>query len=98
VQRLRNTTAVVGLATSMALAWILTEGASLASATTRYRSGAVRTQLASHLSQSAGGAPAPAGLVSTGATVMAGIVALLAVAALAFMVVTFIRRRVVTTA
>ena len=97
MQRLRNTTAVVGLATSMALTWILTEGASLASATTRYRSGAVRTQLASHLSQGVG-APAPGGLVSTGATVMAGIVALLAVAALAFMVVTFIRRRVVSTA
>ena len=96
MQRLKYTAAMVGLATSVALAWILSEGASLAAATTRYRSGAVRTQLASH-----GGsvtAPTAAGLVSTGATVMAAVVALLAVAALAFMVVTFIRRRVVTTA
>jgi hypothetical protein len=43
------------------------------------------------------GAPGSA-FVSSGANVMAGVVALLAVAAFAFMVVTFIRRRVITTA
>jgi hypothetical protein len=92
VQRLHKTVATLGLATIAAVAWIVTEGASLASATTRYRSGTFRTQLAGHYG---GGAPAPTpgGLMATGADVMAAIVALLAVMAFAFLVVTFIRRR-----
>jgi len=84
--------ATLGLATVAATAWILTEGASLAAATTRYRSGTFRTQLVGHYGGGAN-AQAPAGLVPTGADVMATIVALLAVLALAFLVVTFIRRR-----
>jgi hypothetical protein len=94
VQRLVNTAAMVGLAVTGVLLWILTEGASLAAAATRDRSGAVRTQLVSHVGPA--GAPGSA-FVSSGSNVMAGVVALLAVAAFVFMVVTFIRRRVVTT-
>jgi uncharacterized membrane protein len=85
------------LAATGALVWILTEGASFAAAATRYRSGGVtRTQLVGHYGQGASsGSPA---FVPMGADLMAGVVGLLLVAALVFMVVTFIRRRVVTTA
>jgi hypothetical protein len=96
VQRLRNTAAVFGLGVSAAVTWILTEGASLAGASTRYRSGgAARTQLIGHYGHGTGAGPTT--LVSMGANLMAGIVFLLMVTALVFMVVTFIRRRVVTT-
>ena len=96
MQRLRNMAAVVGLVVAAALTWILTEGASLAGASTRYRSGGVaRTQLAGHYSQGAGAGSRA--FVPMGANLMAGFVALLVVAALSFMVVTFIRRRTVAT-
>jgi hypothetical protein len=88
---------VVGWAAVVALGWILTEGASLAAASTRYRSGGVaRTQLVGHYGRGTGAGPTA--FVSMGANLMAGVVALLLVAALVFMVVTFIRRRTVTTA
>ena len=97
MQRLRNMAAMFGLVVVAALTWILTEGASLAAASTRYRSGGVvRTQLAGHFGQGAGAGSRA--FAPMGANFMAGFVALLAVAALFFMVVTFIRRRVVSTA
>ena len=95
MQRLGNRAALFGVVATGALIWILTEGASLAAAATRYRSGgAVRTQLVGHYGQ--GTRSGPTAFVSMGAQLMAGIVALLLVAALAFMVVTFIRRRMVS--
>ena len=95
MQGLRNMAATFGLVVVAAMTWILTEGASLAGASTRYRSGGVgRTQLAGHYSQGAGAGSKA--FVPMGADLMAGFVALLAVAALCFMVVTFIRRRTVT--
>jgi hypothetical protein len=90
-----NTT-TAGLAAIGAFAWFLTEGASCAGATTRYRSGTFRTQLVSHYGAGANG-QASAGIVPTGADVMASLVLVMAVLALAFLVVTFIRRRMVTT-
>jgi hypothetical protein len=84
--------ATAATATLGALAWSLTAGSGVASASTRLRSGSIHAQLASHV---AGGANAlSSGLNLNGAGVMAAIVGALAVSSVAFLVVTFIRRRV----
>jgi hypothetical protein len=84
--------AMVAAATVGALVWSVTAGSALASATTRLRSGTLHAQLVSHVS---GGAnTVPAGVALTGSGVMAAIVGALALFALAFLVVTLIRRRV----
>jgi len=73
----------------MTLAWSVTVGAAAASAA-RLRSGTLHAQLVSHVT--------PSGTTSSphlfGSGVMAAIVGALAVLALAFLVVTLIRRRV----
>jgi hypothetical protein len=68
-------------------------GTSVASAATRFRSGSVRNQLASTSHLATSGA-ASGGLGLTGPTVMASVVGLMALLAMAFIVITFIRRRV----
>jgi hypothetical protein len=68
-------------------------GTSVASAATRYRSGSVRSQLASTSHLATSGA-ASGGLPLTGPTVMASVVGLMALLAMVFIVVTFIRRRI----
>ena len=77
-------------AVGMTLAWSVTVGAAAASAASRLRSGTLHAQLVSRVT--------PAGNTSShllvGSDVMAGIVGSLAVLALAFLVVTLIRRRV----
>jgi hypothetical protein len=84
-------TAILGSATLL-----VTAGASVASASTRLRSGTLHAQLVSHVSSGSGTNPVAAGLTLKGSGVMAAVVAALAVFALAFLVVTFIRRRVTT--
>jgi hypothetical protein len=84
--------AMVAAATVGALVWSVTAGSALASAATRLRSGTLHAQLVSHVS--AGANTAPAGVTLTGSGVMAAIVGALALFALAFLVVTLIRRRV----
>ncbi len=87
MQHFRFLAAAVGTA---ALAWSVAVGTVAASATTRLRSGSLHAQLVSRVT--------PAGNTSSshllGSGVMAGIVGCLAVLALAFLVVTLIRRRV----
>jgi hypothetical protein len=78
------TTAVVAVSLG------LSSGA--ASATTRLRSGTVHAQLASHVSSAAG--TTSSGLVVSGANVMGIVVGTLALLALAYIVVTLIRRRI----
>jgi hypothetical protein len=73
-------------------------GSAVASASTRLRSGALHAPLVSHVATGAGGganALSP-GLALKGSAVMAAIVGVLAPCALAFLIVTFIRRRVTT--
>ncbi len=67
-----------------------TAGTTVAGAATRFRSGSVRNQLAetTHTANGAGS------LGLTGPSVMASVVGLMAVLALVFLVVTFVRRRV----
>jgi hypothetical protein len=86
--------ATVGAATFGALLWSATAGSAVASAATRWRSGAVHAQLASHVST--GTNTVPAGLQIQGTGVMAAVVGALALFALAFLIVTLIRRRVTT--
>jgi hypothetical protein len=80
---------MVGVATVAVLTWA---GGSVASASTRTRSGVVHAQLASHVTGSAG--TLSSGLAVRGSGIMAAVVAVLAVSSLAFLVVTFIRRRI----
>ncbi len=79
-------------ATLGALLWSVTAGSAVASAATRLRSGTVHAQLASHVTAGANTVPASLGLKGTG--VMAAVVGVLALFALAFVIVTLIRRRV----
>jgi hypothetical protein len=79
-------------ATFGVLVWSVTAGSAVASAATRLRSGTVHTQLASHVTAGANTVPASLGLKGTG--VMAAVVGVLALFALAFVIVTLIRRRV----
>jgi len=86
VRHVRFLAAAVG----MTLAWSVTVGAAAASAASRLRSGTLHAQLVSRVT--------PAGTTSSphlfGSGVMAAIVGGLALLALAFLVVTLIRRRV----
>ncbi len=84
--------AMVGTAAVGAVAWSLTAGSALASAASRLRSGTVHAQLVSHVTT--GGNAVSSGLPLKGSGVIAAIVCALAVFALAFLVVTFIRRRI----
>jgi hypothetical protein len=93
VEQLRRaalTTTVIA-ATLVALAWSAVAGSTAASAAGRLRSGTVHAQLASHVTKVANGVPT--GLQVQGSNVMAAVVAALAFFALAFVVVTLIRRR-----
>ncbi len=90
-QRLRTVAALVGTATVAGLAWSITVAAAAAGASTRIRSGSLHAQLVSHVSTSAN--PLSPGL-TVGSGVMAVIVGAMAVFALAFLIATFIRRRV----
>jgi hypothetical protein len=96
VGRLQLWAAVVGTAALAVMVWSVTTGTAAASASTRLRSGAVHAQLASHVAT--GGNAVSSGISLKGSGVMAGIVGALAVFALAFLVVTFIRRRVTVVA
>ena len=91
-RRLRAMAALVGTATVAALAWSITLGTAAAGASTRIRSGSLHAQLVNHVSTGANALPS--GLSVKGSDVMAVIVGAMAVFALAFLIVTFIRRRV----
>jgi hypothetical protein len=94
---IRALAAMMGAAALASAAWLVTAGASVASASTRLRSGTLHAQLVSHVASGTSGANSvTSGLALKGSGVMAGLVAALAVFALAFLVVTFIRRRVST--
>jgi hypothetical protein len=95
-RRVRVIAAMVGLVTFGAAAWAVTAGAAVASAATRLRSGSLHAQLVSHVSPGANSVPS--GLVLKGTDVMAAVVAIMAVLAVAFLIVTFIRRRVTASA
>ncbi len=92
--RLRSGAAIAigGVATASCLVWMATAGIAVASASTRLRSGAVREQLVSHVNTV--GSTAQSGIVPNGANAMFAVVALMALLAFVFLVVTFIRRRV----
>jgi hypothetical protein len=92
---IRALAAMMGTAILGSVTWLVTAGASVASAGTRLRSGTLHAQLVSHVASGTSGSNGVAsGLTLRGSGVMAAVVAALAVFALAFLVVTFIRRRV----
>jgi hypothetical protein len=93
VQHLRKFSVLFGLATASAMTLAITAGTTVAGAATRFRSGGVRTQLID-TTHPAGNGAAAGTLGLTGPNVMASIVGLMAVLAIVFLVVTFIRRRV----
>jgi hypothetical protein len=88
----RQRRVLLGAATLGAFLWSISAGSGVASATTRLRPGALHAQLVSHVS--AGANAVPAGISLKGTGVMAAIVGVLALFALAFLVVTLIRRRI----
>jgi hypothetical protein len=90
--RVLAATAALVVATLGVLAWSLTAGSAVAAATTRLRSGAFHTQLVSHVSPSAN--TVSSGLALHGTDVMAAVVGVMAILSVAFLIVTFIRRRV----
>jgi hypothetical protein len=88
VEHLRNAT-LIGLAASACLA-LVGLVATAASAAPHVRATVLHAQLTTHLSDTS---TASSGAVLTSSDIMAAVVGLLAVLALAFMVVTFIRRQ-----
>jgi CHASE2 domain-containing sensor protein len=90
----RMRAALVGTTTLITVIWTIGAGSGVASASTRLRSGTLHAQLASHVSTGAGANTLSSGLALKGSAVIAAIVGVLAVCALAFLIVTFIRRRV----
>jgi len=83
---LRTLARLTGAATAAVVAWSTTAGAA-----TTARPGSQPTQLVSHVTP--GARDALSGQVVNGAEVMAAVVGAMAVLALAFLVITFIRRR-----
>jgi len=99
VRQRREWAAVIVSAAAGALCWLVTTGAGVASAApaafgTGAGLGAARAQLVGRIASPTGPSTTSAGLPLGGADIMAGIVALLAVLAFLFLVVTFVRRRV----
>jgi hypothetical protein len=87
-----TTLGALALLPALAIALAIDLGTAPAGATTRLRSGTLHAEFASHVASTAG---AGGGALSTaGADVTAIIVATLALLALAFIVVTLIRRRI----
>ena len=84
----------VAAATVGTLIWSVTAGSALASASTRLRSGTLHAQLVSHVTPGAN--TVQGGMALTGSGVMAAVVGALALFAVAFLLVTLIRRRVTT--
>jgi hypothetical protein len=91
-RQVRVIAAMVGFATLGAAAWLFTAGSAVASASTRLRSGNLHAQLVSHVSP--GASAVSSGLGLKGSDVMSAVVATMAVLAVAFLIVTFIRRRI----
>jgi hypothetical protein len=89
---LRILASTIGPGLVVACALAVSTGPVGASATTRLRSGHLHAQFAGHLAPAS--SPVTAGLSLTGANVTATIVGALALLALAFVVVTLIRRRI----
>lgn len=85
------TLSMVAIATC-AMAWVTTAGTAVASASTRYRSGTIHAQVLDSSTRFTPNGTARASVL-TGSDVMAGFVALMAVVAVLFLVVTLIRRR-----
>ncbi len=83
--------AMVGVAAAATLAWSVLAGCAAASAAARLHSGSLHAQLVSHVTP--GASSASSGL-QTGPDIMGGVVGALAVLALAFLVVSYIWRRV----
>ncbi len=93
VRHLRKFSVIFALATTGAMTLAITAGTTAAGAATRFRSGGVRTQLVD-TTHAAGNGAAAGTLGLTGPDVMASVVGLMAVLAMVFLVVTFLRRRV----
>ena len=90
MRQLRVRAAMVGVAAATTWTWTVALCSAAASASTRLRSGSLHAQLASRVTPAGG--TTPAGLLA-GSDVMAGVVGALAVLSLAYLIVTFIRRR-----
>lgn len=94
VQRqVRKVAVTLSYASICALAWAVTGGMEVASAATRSRSGGVRALLLDSSTRVAPNGTAAPGLHLASAYVMAAFVGLMAVVAMLFLVVTFVRRR-----
>jgi hypothetical protein len=83
----------ITVASTCALVWVATAGMEVAGAATRLRSGSVRAQLLDSSARVAPNGNAAPGLHLAGPDVMAAFVGLMAVVAMFFLVVTFVRRR-----
>lgn len=93
MRHLRKLATTFSAVTVCAVTWMAMAGTDVASASTRYRSGTIHAQLLDSSSRIALNGGVRSGIY-TGSDVMAGFVALLAVLAVLFLVVTLSRRRV----
>jgi hypothetical protein len=94
VQRqFRKVAVTLTVAGTCALAWVATVGIEAAGAATRLRSGNVRARLLDSSARVAPNGNAAPGLHLAGSYAMAAFVGLMAVVAMLFLVVTFVRRR-----
>ena len=91
MRQLRVFAGKVVVTTAGTLAWSLMAGCAVASAVTQGRSGSRHAPLLSHVTP--GRSTASSGFL-TGSDIMGGVVGALAVLALAYLIVTFIRHRV----
>ena len=94
--RFQNMAVRVCLISASAAGWLLILGPGVADAATRFRSGSVRSHLLGLTTRVAPNGTASSGLHLTGPDVMASFVAVMAILAFLFIVVTFIRRRIHT--
>jgi hypothetical protein len=97
VRQCRSVTAAISLVAVAAVACLATAGAAAAGAAKPPGGGLARAQLIGRFSPHGASSPVP-GLASSGSEVMAAVVATLAVLALAFLIVTFSRRRMTSAA
>ena len=95
MRRCRNVVAAISLVVVAVVACLATAGAAVAGAAEPLHRGLAHAQLIGRFSPNRGSSTLP-GLTSSGSDVIAAFVATLAVVALGFLVVTFMRRRMMS--
>jgi hypothetical protein len=97
VRQCRNVTAAISLVAVAVVAYLVTAGADVVGATRPARRGLTHARLVGRFAPNGASGPVP-GLGSSGSEVIAAFVATLAVLSLAYLIVTFVRRKTTSAA